>query len=653
MDKKTPAGRKLQGKKAGINRVGGERPFTPRFEFCIFLAASMMFAGARPLMAATAPAASEQEMSPSVKKSDETAGKEQKLNLRMAIHLNPLRVGGESGYDVRSDKTGDRTTMRYGMTTKVRIGTTGYVWQPWFARIGGNLIFNMSNSTINSTGQGETGGRIDQKNNSVNGDFRLSLLPQSRFPFDGYFEKSDSRQTGNLGISDEYASQRFGFTQVYQTLQGDRYWGGFNRNTTTSVANGMFQQDNLSAEMSKSLDKQNFSMSGNRNVSTHDASAERSTLNLLSARHNYTPDPTISVESQANITQSDYLFAAGQSSARLLQLNSSAFWRPEDHPLTVTGGIRMFGMTSSAGEGASTNVRSGNANVGAYYEVDKHIRVNGSVNANLTDSGGRRSMSSNQSLGASYQADTVSFREFTYTKTASVSGSNSVGDEASSQQVSLQLSHSLSRNIDLASYGNIGLNVSQSGGVSKSSTSDAPQTLSHSGSLTWSLSQGQGQTYFRASASDSRSLGGTQDTSFQMINLQLSSNQPLNNRSALNGNLTIQSTRQTVGGELDAAESSFSSGNGDFVTTSSADLNYSHSRAFNIPRLRFASAVRMNNSAFLPIITGPQDMAQKSWENRFDYSIGRTQLTLSELMSQSSGVLNMSIWLVVKRQFGD
>ena len=542
--------------------------------------------------------------------------------------------------------------MQHGATAKVRVGADGYIWQPWVAQLSGNLIFNVANRNTSSTGLDATSNStgFDQKNNSVQGDVRLSVLPKSRFPFEAFFERSDSRQSGNLGRADNYAFQRFGFSQTYQALQGDRYWASFDRNTQTSDTTGEYRQENLKMELSKQLDKQqSLNVSGNRSVNTREDNGERAMLNLLTARHSFAPDPTFSVESQANITQSDYLLAQGKNQARFMQLNSNAFWRPEDRPLTVTGGIRMFGLTSNSGGDLSTSMRSGNANMGAYYELDKRIRLNGSFNANLSEGGGNRVMTSNQTVGASYQADIVPVYKYNYSKTASVSASNRSGCETAGQQLVLQLSHSLSRNFDMENLGNLGLNVTQSGNVINDTASTAPQTLSHSGSLNWSLPQGQ--TYLRLSANDTRSIGGIQESVFQMLNFQLSSNQPLSNKSSLNGNLTMQSTRQIVG--TNSISGSIPGGSGDFVTTSSADLNYNHQRAFGIPRLRFVSVIRLNGNAFLPILSGPQDMEQKSWENRLDYSIGRTQLTLSERMSVSNGMNNTSIWFTLKRQFGD
>ena len=98
MDKQNPVGRKLQGKKA-IGGAGGGCPLTPKLHAYVLCMASLTLLWPRPLMAVTAPAAVEEIFPEQVEKSaDETSGKEDKLNLKMALHLNQMRVGGELGY---------------------------------------------------------------------------------------------------------------------------------------------------------------------------------------------------------------------------------------------------------------------------------------------------------------------------------------------------------------------------------------------------------------------------------------------------------------------------------------------------------------------------------------------------------------------------
>ncbi|MDO8991393.1 MAG: hypothetical protein Q7U91_17345 [Sideroxyarcus sp.] len=567
------------------------------------------------------------------------------------------RMGGELGFDFRSDRTGGGKIMQQGETARLKIGADSYLWQPWFAQLGGNLDFSASHRNTGSSGQVAPGSSSSAGQNiyTLNGDARLTVLQQSRFPFNAFYEKGDSRQTGSLGLADDYGFRRAGVTQAYQTLGGANYFASYDRNTQNSERSGNYRQDNIRVEMSKQFDMQHIEVAGSRNTNTREANGERARVDLLSARHSYAPDMTLSVESQANATRSDYRLERNLNDVRLTQVNSNAFWRSDESPLTVNGGLRLLALTSESdsGLGATTAVlNSANANLGAYYEYDRNIRFNASANANLSDNETERLVTSNETLGATYQADVVPLGKFSYDRTVSLNASNRSGGPESGQQLALQASHGVNRNFAMDSLGYLGMNLSQAGTVARDTARDEPRLLQHSGALTWSLVSGEVQTYVRLSASDSRAVGGEQDSVFQLVNFQFSSSQPLDNRSSLNGNLTIQSVRQRIGTQAGAATTE--GGDGKFVTSSGADLNYFHQRAFGVPMLRFVSTLTLTSDAFLPVAGGPQDMAQKSWENRFDYAIGRTQLTLSARISEvNRGERNTSIWFTVKRLFGD
>jgi hypothetical protein len=74
----------------------------------------------------------------------------------------------------------------------------------------------------------------------------------------------------------------------------------------------------------------------------------------------------------------------------------------------------------------------------------------------------------------------------------------------------------------------------------------------------------------------------------------------------------------------------------EFVSTSSGSLSYQNQRVFGVRRLRFTSDVRLNSEALLPLLGGPQDQETAAWENRFDYSVGRTQFRLNAVWARST-----------------
>jgi hypothetical protein len=102
-----------------------------------------------------------------------------------------------------------------------------------------------------------------------------------------------------------------------------------------------------------------------------------------------------------------------------MQLSSSAYWRSTEKPLNVNGGVRLFGLSSdssTATTSTASQTRGVNANLGANYELSKHTRLNGSGNANVTDSNGAQTVTTNQTVGVSYQPDAIKLGAFDYTR---------------------------------------------------------------------------------------------------------------------------------------------------------------------------------------------------------------------------------------------
>ena len=257
-----------------------------------------------------------------------------------------------------------------------------------------------------------------------------------------------------------------------------------------------------------------------------------------------------------------------------------------------------------------------------------------------------------------------------------ISDSPQTSTTESQKQLTLQLSHSLSRTIRLAGGSTVGMDLSQ--GVSLNAAQQtaslnppATKQLTHSGSLSWDLSQGTGAAYLRLSASDSRSLDGPKDF-YQMINFQASSNLPTGSNSSWNGNLTVQSVRQgrdpLPASVASTAASSTQARNQDFATNSSGSVSYQNQRVFGVRRLRFSSDLRLNGQSLLPIFGSSKSQELAAWENRLEYAIGRTQLRLN-FMIASIGIpqitigspteaervrkVNRSIMFSVSRSFGD
>jgi hypothetical protein len=608
--------------------------------------------------------------------------------------LPPVRIGGSVSYDLRRDTVGDQSRTQHGLSTTLNASTQSFIWQPWFAQVTGNvgLTFSKFSNDSNTTEfSNSNSNSYSSRNVILTGGGQLSILPQSRFPFEAHFNRNDSRISSQLAIGNGYASNRFGFTQHYIQSQGDSMIG-WDRSTQDSDLNGRDQQDSWQLNISHALENQRMQLVGNRSVNTHEDTGESAVQNNLTLQHSYTPNPSLSVESMSNISRSSYHLVDGDNNTRITQLSTLAFWRPEDQPLTVTGGARLFTLTSeSTGfrdtsfgfDGSAAGARSSNANVnlGINYELSRFTRLNAGANVNLITTNGVRSNNTNQTIGATYQPDFTEWGKFRYNWSAASSFTNTTGSEVASRQLTLQLSHGLSRNFTVSPISTVSIDLSQSVAALASSGNSNRTTLSdgtfvedsgstlrltHSGSLSWNISKEPGDAMIRLSASDSRTVSGRKEF-FQLINLQASSNLPTGEYSSWTGNLTIQGVRQEFAiigntSELGIFQQNSSEEHG-WVTTSGGSLTYQHQRIFGIRRLRFVSDLRLNSQALLPLLGGPQDQETAAWENRLDYSIGRTQLRLNMLIARNSTpralttsvqrttTLNRSILFSVTRTF--
>ena len=611
-------------------------------------------------------------------------------NQGMSWFLPPVRLGGNVSYNLRRDSSDEQQTSQSGLTATLNASTNTYIWQPWFARLNGNLGFTVA--TDSSSGASAAASR-SSKNVTVTGAGQLSVLTQSKFPFEAYFQRNDNRVSTDLALANGYASQRYGFTQRYYRPEGDASLS-WDRSTQTSVEAGRDLQDTLQLRLSHRLENHQLQFTGDHTSNRRDKSGEQAVQDNFALQHSYTPDPSISVESLANISRSDYRLQQGRTDTRLLQLSSNAFWRPTDWPLTVNGGVRVFavetGRTSFGGAGNSSGARAlnTNANLGVNYEFNRFTRINASANVNLADNNGMTSTSTSQSVSASFQPDAIEFGPFRYNWGTSANASNQTGGDSSERQLTLQMSHSLSRSIKLDGGSTISMDVSQ--GVSAAARSSAASSstsgsasgsepaaskqLTHSGSMSWDLSHLVGAAQLRVSASDSRALDGNQEF-FQLVNFQASSSLPTSSNSSWTGNLTVQAVRQGKNKPPLSTDPSKQTSSPEpdkgFVTSSSGSVSYQNQRLFGVRRLRFVSDLRLNSQSWLPLLGNVGDQEQTAWANSVDYSIGRTQLRLNFLISRNAAPqtnvdpltkvenvesvkkINKSIMFSVSRSFGN
>ncbi len=578
-----------------------------------------------------------------------------------------------------------------GLGATLRAATDTYIWQPWLAQIGANLNFTTTRNN-NSRTPADSYSDTSTQSGVVTGTTQLRVLPMSRFPFEAHIERSDNRVSVESIPAVGFASERVGFSQQYMRTNGDAFLS-WDRSTQTGDTTGKDQQENLQLTLSHNLDTQRFQFVATRSTNEHAMTGESTVQTNVSLQHSYNPVEDVSVETLANVSTSGFHLVQADNDTRLTQLSSMAFWRPEEVPLTLTGGVRLLALAADTATptgnnnvvNATAKLRNANVNAGLTYDFGNFVHLNASANASHMDANGIVTSIANETVGMTYQPQAIRFSEYQYIWSTSANASNQSGGNNSNSQLTLQLSHSLNRNFQLDGGSVFTVELSQSLTALASTANQNPsyanglaatKQITHGAAVSWNMTGDTGSAMVRLSASDSRSLDGNQEY-FQMVNFQASSNLSTSSNTSWNGSLTVQGVRQgsslpfvirpvgsSPGSEL------INTNNGGFVTTSSGAVTYQNQRMFGIRRLRFVSDLRLNGQALLPILGGPADQEMSAWENRFDYWIGRTMLRVNTLIARTKvpfvaktpdGVqevrsttrMNKSIMFSVSRGFGD
>jgi hypothetical protein len=598
-----------------------------------------------------------------------------------------IRLGGTLSYSLRRDSSPEQQNVQKDLSATVTAKSGGFFWQPWFAQWAASVGLTLSRDTSDRS-QAETDNNIRSKSANITGNTQLVILPMSRFPFEAHFEKNDSRLSSESLAVNDFTSQRIGFTQHYMRPEGDAMIG-WDRNKQQSDSSGVDRQDSVQITAAHTLETQRMQLTANYAHNVHELTDESGTQHNITVQHTYTPMQALSVDSMLNVGRSAYHLLQGDNDTRLSQLSSIVFWRPEDRPMIVTGGVRLLGVRLDSGglidngvgalQPQVTQLRNMNVNAGVSYDLSKFTRLNATVNSNQLDSNDRKTTTGSQSGGVTYQPDAIMFGQFRYNWTAGGTLTNRTGGQDSGHQETASLSHNVGRSFQLASGSGISIEMSQGISAIRNSSiinnENASTTqMTHSGSIGWDSNAESGTAMVRLSASDSRSISGRKEM-FQMMNLQASSSMPSGGHSYWGGNLTIQAVRQSTPvtvTDLDpVVAQQLGNQNKQFVTTSSGTLTYQHTRVFGLRGLRFASDLRLNSQALLPVLGGPKDQETAAWENRFDYVIGRLQVRLSLLVARSTfqrrslnsvtseekvednNRLSKSILLMVSRSFGE
>lgn len=566
--------------------------------------------------------------------------------------LAPVRWGGVLSGGIRqrrSDNGGETRDQLY----EARLRGTSYLIQPYIALISGDfglgLVRNQSSGAGSAAASNLSG-------TSITGTASLSVFPQSRFPFQASYSASDSRTDGSL-VATDTQRKRLSLRQNYRPPVGR--WnvsGQFDRSELT----GSFGRDTvdvLGANYSIGLNQHAISANGtmSRNRSSGGTINDRAAF----ANYSYRASDALTLDTAATYTGQEFAGsgdnAAFRGDTRSMQLFSFASWTPLESKWRGTSNLRYF-QSESNFQNASFESRSIGGGASLAYQASRNLSVFGALGATDSRSGESESLSTNQNVGFGYSGDPYNLGGFSYNWYGSGSFGNSTSSGGDSQRsATASAGHSLQRSWRTGEATSLASNVSQTYGTTRSTGAFAVEskTLTHNASLSLQSTLGDRVSgYLSVSFSDSRNMGENEST-FQLLNTQLSGRWRINAYSELNSNLTWQIFRQ------DSSQQSF-----DFISTRSrsqdssisGSLGYGHARAFGVRGMFYTADFRANTNQTSSRLSGnpdaPREHVSMDLDQRLRYRIGRLDTELQGRVAKVEGRRESLVFFRVSRHFG-
>jgi len=561
---------------------------------------------------------------------------------------------GELGYDFLSSQfeSGQDRTEHTGL---LRLNTAGYIYQPWLATLEGGLGMYLKRADTTSG---------DSTSDNFIGNATLRLFPQSRFPFEAFAEKADSRTDTDLtGLVIDRT--RYGINQSYISKGGASMNVGYEHSDSTNITTDTASGDHLREDVSD-LYKARFNKAFGAHSIAFDANANRVDITntvdfndsvFSTLRHAYRPSPSFSSEDMLTYNQNDISTETSKFEAEVIQFNSFGFWRPHTkRPLRINGTIRTL-MRENETLAATNEAQTATGTLGATYEWSPRwvFNADGGITGAETD---------NESTTTHFQGINAIFTSATYNPFnldaswfGQMDARNTNQEDDRLQEAGAQIGYNLDKNIFTENRHAYSFGLSQSINSLADSDDFSSMTLFTTAALSWNRRGTRSNGMARFTMSDNRTEASGPDSEnvegeFQLINLQASVDTRISSTSSFRANATLQVSRNErpeIAGIIDA-------GNGDWIPTSTVDVTYYKLGLFQVPHLSFYSTFRSVKNSFAPLVGEPTGRVQRDdnqWENRLEYTVGRLQLRVISRLSDIQGNKQNYFLFQARRMIGD
>jgi len=602
-------------------------------------------------------------------------GESGEANLRWGIP--PIRWGGSVGYNLqRSSSSSGQGSTSQGIFSS--LNAASYIYAPWAATVAGRVGLTTTSSDGTAASGTANGQGSQSRNSSLVGGGEVNIFPTSRFPFQVFFDRSDTRGSGSL-VANDYVNTRFGLRQTYRGEDG--YTNGgfqFDRSSVTSSLNGLDTVTALSANYGTEIGIVKNSVSGRYSLGERGLTGEKARLIGLNSAHNATLDDNINLSGNVSFLDNNLRGGNGPGSfgdtrTRFLQLNVFGTWMPEfddidDLPLTLSGSVR-YGNLHNQFSGVGIDSTSIGGSLNGLYRFSNNLTAGANVALNqITTAGSQSILLSLVGANINYASNPLTFGKFSYNWNSggNVSWQSGSGDIPSNLATGLQLGHTVSRLYMPSESATLSLSFTQS------ISANQAQSIGNSNSLSHSLALSYGSVWgdqFSGNTSISLSdilTTGYNGQHYSMLNVGFNGMGQLSSLSSANINLQFNWSQQKVDDQQNFSFQNNTTTNANtntFGTTDSlqhmsllGSASYTHTRFLGFRGLRynllFTADTRLRDDRLLGNTNGDIDRARWTLINRLDYRIGLLDFRFSTAVNDVGGKKNALLFFQVSRQIG-
>lgn len=536
----------------------------------------------------------------------------------VAFELSTVSIDGNIGYNHRILSGASENDAVSNQLLGI-LNTSTYIWRPWLATTALGVTYTADTSELQGGGN-KTEARI------MTGDLDLNIFPRSNTPFTFSYQVSDSR-VENIMVSnrlvpvtrENFNTRQLALSQSYLTDGGNRILVRYDKYQWSAKQVNNFDDEKFSIDLDFRPRNRHLITRISKQKTINSIASKRADNTRIHINDMYFPMKDFRVDSMLSFYRSDQTLnnatnqiTSGKTQSDLIQLSSFAFWRPDQEPFTVSGGLRISGLQSDSAT-VSSEKRTVNATLGGFYYYSQGLRFEGNVSITQLDSNGDKELTTSGRLGTNYNSNLTQIFGYKYQWFGGASVSHR-RDDLNGSLISVvgDLGHTVQRSWLTVNSALFRISVHQGFRELLKNKGSSNSTLTHTGNAAWSLTQGIMTSMLQMTLTDSRNLGVMGDSQ-QLANFQAIGNLVLGNGRSLGGNFTLQVVRGSFAGQSSAST----------IKTVTGNVRYHHSRILGVPRLLYTSRLRKS----IADTDGGGDIFD--WENRLEYGIGLLKTTLS------------------------